>query len=233
MPEEDQNPPVRRDVTQSQIQIIERADSGKEFIVPALRNFREKISFSILLLIVAVVIVGFTYGFLSILEGLPFEGLLFAWVHFIVINFLFGILSIPALCVVFLAIICFDLWFRSSRIIAVPGELRVVTHWLFFKWTNVIPTAKIIETKAANNTTVNETRYYDIMVLAEGDGKGWLAAIRFAIQKPKDSDNSFAENDLKVLNTGGEKIRAITNIIGETEAKWMLEQLRAALGINV
>jgi hypothetical protein len=149
------------------------------------------------------------------------------------VNCLFGFLSIPALCVVFLAIICFDLWFRSSRIIAVAGELRVVTHWLFFKWTNVIPTAKIIETKAANNTTVNETQYYDIMVLTEGDEKGWLAAIRFAIQKPKDSDNSIAENDLKVLNTGGKKNRAITNIIGETEAKWMLEQLRAALGINV
>ncbi len=233
MAEEDQNPLAHHEVTDSGIHILDRADGGKEFIVPALRNFRGKIPFSIFLLFLAVVIVGFTYGFFSILEGLPFEGLLFAWVHFIVINFLFGILSIPALCVVLLAIICFDLWFRSGRIIAVAGELRVVTHWLFFKWTNVIPTAKIIETKAANNTSVNETRYYDIMVLTEGDGKGWLAALRFATQKPNDSDNSFAENDLKVLNTGGKKIRAVTNIIGETEAKWMLGQLRAALGINV
>lgn len=213
---------------QSRIKILDHVGGGKEFIAPVLRNFREKISFSILLLVLAITLVVFTFFGVNFLAALPF-----AWVRFIVINYLFAVLAIPALLVLLLIIICFDLWFRSNRIIATAGELRVVTHWLFFKRANVIPASKIIEMKAANNTTVNETRYYDIMVLTEGDGKGWLAALHFAAQKPGDSSSSFTENDMKVLNTGGEKIRAMTNIPGKTEAEWMLGQLRAALGVNV
>jgi hypothetical protein len=211
-------------VTQSRVKILGRADGGKEFISPAMRNFREKLPFTIFLLVLAVVFTVFVSIITDFVGQLPF-----AWARFIAVNFLYFFLGILGLFLLLFGFICFDLWLRSSRAIAVAGELRLVTHWLLLKRTNIIPVSKIIEIKAANNITVNDTSYYDIMVLTEGNGQNWLAAIMNPNGIPDVSD-SFTENDRKVLASGGKNIRAITNIIGETEANWILEEMNTALG---
>jgi hypothetical protein len=222
---DNQSPVARREVTQSRIEIFDLAGGGKEFVSPAMRNFREKMPFTIMLLVFAAVFAGFIFFVMDFVGGLPF-----AWARFIAVNFLFSFFAILGLLVLLLGIVCSDLWLRSSRVIAVTGELRVVTRWLFFRQTNVIPVSKIIETKAANNTTVNDTYYYDIMVLTEGNGQNWWAALFYPDGKPKMPGNSFTANDLKVLNSGGKKIRAITNIIGQTEADSILREMNQALG---
>ena len=217
-------PPNRCKITHSRIEIFDLAGDGKEFISPAMRNFREKLSFTILLLVIAAIFAGFIAFVMYFVGQFPF-----AWARFLAVNFLFSFLAILGLLVLVLGIVCFDLWLRSSRVIAVAGELRIVTHWLFIRRTNAIPVSKIIEIKAANNTTANGVYYYDIMVLTEGGGRNWLAALRYSNGIPAVSD-SFTENDRKVLISGGKTIRAITNIIGETEANWILAEINQALG---
>lgn len=67
------------------------------------------------------------------------------------------------------------------------------------------------------------------MVLTQGSGQNWLAALWYPKGIPAVSD-SFTENDRKVLISGGKKIRAITNIIGQTEADGILQEMNSALG---
>ena len=120
------------------------------------------------------------------------------------------------------------MWLRSTRVIAVPGELRIVTHWLFVRRTNVIPVSKIINITVDNNTTADGICYYDITVLAKRDGKNWLAAILFIFQQPDKPEHPLSENELKLINN--KKIRAITDINGESDAKWVLQEINEALG---
>lgn len=206
---------------QSRIKIFDRADGGKEFILPALRNFREKISFSIAWLILMACLVEAAFINARIVGGLP------ALIRFFVINHTWFIMGIVGLIQLLLTIACLDMWLRSSRIIATAGELQVVTHWLFFKRTTVISTSKIIEIKANNTASVGADLYYDIVVLTVGEKKSWLAAHFPARRKP---GSSFTENDLKVFNTGGKRITAATGIKGRPEAGWLVKELNQALG---
>lgn len=208
----------------ARIKIFDRPDGGREFVLPALRNFREKMGMSVFWLIMASCLVG--TGFIShrVAEEFP------AIVRFFIINHTWFLMLFFGAIVLLLTIACIDAWLRSSRIIATNRELQVVTRWLFFKRSVAIPTSKIIEIKSANTTTIGTTRYYDIVVLAIGERKSWLAA-HFPAKRKEGS--SFTENDLKVFNTGGKKFAAATGIEGEPEAEWLLAQLRAALGVNV
>jgi len=224
MPEKGQlSPDNRCRVTQSRIKIIDRADGGKEFVAPATRNFQEKKGLVVLLLIFAAGFVIFVSVAGNFISDLPF-----AWARFLAVNaffYFFIVLTLPLALVGFL---CVDMWLRSTRVIAVPGELRVVTHWLFVRRTNVIPVSKIIEMTADNNTTADGICYYDITVLAKRDGKNWLAVILYIFQWPDKPDRPLSENELKLIN--GRKIRAITDINGESDAKLILQQINQALG---
>jgi hypothetical protein len=209
-----------REAAHSRIKIVERVDGGKEFILPALRNFQEKFSFSIIWLVFAACFVGLLLVNVRFVNELP------ALLRFLVANHAYFFLGILGLIELVLTIACLDMWLRSSRVIALPGELRVTTHWLLFKRTVSISAANIIEIRADNNASVGTDLYFDIVVLAVGNKKGWLATYFPARKKP---NSSFSENDLKVFNSGGKKIAVATGIIGQSEADWMIGQLRSAL----
>jgi len=215
--------PIRESAL-GRITIVGHADGGKEFILPALRNFREKISFALIWLFMTVAFVGISFANATIAKEVP------GWLGFLILNHTLYFLAIIGLFVFVLTIACLDIWLRSSRVIANKSELRVITHWLFLKRTNVVSITKIIETRAENRTTVNTTLYFDILVLATGDGPGWIARNFPARTKP---ESSFTENDIKVFNTGGKKIAIATGIEGKEEADWILSQLREAMGISV
>src|SRR5262245_40318746 len=105
-----------RETARERIKIIERADGGKEFILPALRNFREKIGLSSFLLIVTIILVGLgflSHAFIEVAGGL-FGG---AVVRFILINHFGYFMLILAMFELLLVIGCLDLWLRSSRIV--------------------------------------------------------------------------------------------------------------------
>ncbi len=210
-------------MTPSRIKMFDRADGGKEFVAPALRNFQEKKGFAIILLILLAAFAIFVFVAGSFISGLPF-----AWARFLAVNFFsyfFVILALPLALVGFL---CLDMWLRSTRVIAVPGELRIVTHWLFVRRTNSIPISKIIDITADNNTTADGVCYYDITVLARRDGKNWLAAIFLMFQQAAKPESPPSENELRVIND--QKIRAITNINGESDARMILQEINQALG---
>jgi len=233
MPDDETNSilPEHRKITHSRIEIFDLGDGGKKFVVPALRNFKIKRDFTVLMLIFGAALAIFLFVTGGIVRELPF-----AWARFIAINFFFYFFAVLSVAFGLFAFLCLDTWLRSTRIMATAGELRIATHRLFLRQTNVIPVSKIIGIKAANNLTSDDngtvTYYYDIEVITEDDGKGWLAALRSAAKKLAGANNSFTENDLKALNAGGRKIRAITDIEGQAEADWILEQLRSALGIR-
>lgn len=218
----DQMPIARCKVTQSHIKIVDRADGGKEFVAPATRNFQEKKGFIVVLLILAVAFAIFVFVAGSFIRDLPF-----AWARFLAVNFFFSFFVVLTLPLALIGFLCVDMWLRSTRVIAVPGELRVVTHWLFVRRTNVIPVSKIIEMTADNNTTVDGICYYDITVLAKRDRKNWLAVILYIFQQPDKPDRPLSENELKLIN--GRKIRAITDINGKSDAKLILQQINQAL----
>ena len=231
-------------MTNSRIKISDLANGGKEFVAPAMRNFKEKKDFTILLLFAAVALgtVIFVIGkFLSIFIGV-FTGILLpsAWAHslaswarFLAVNFFFSPIALIALILVLLGIVCVDIWLRSTKVIAVPGELRIVTHWLFVRKTNVIPASKILEITATNNTTADGVYYYDIVVSATNVGKNRLVKLFGAFLQAQNPNNSISEEKMKeidFINSGGKKIHAITNIIGQTEADAILQEINNALG---
>ena len=218
----DQTPIAHCKVTQSRIKIIDRADGGKEFVAPATRNFQEKKGITVVLLIVAIGFAIFVTVAGSFIRDLPF-----AWARFLAANFFFYFFAILTLMLALFGFICVDMWLRSTRVVAIPGELRIVTHWLFIRRTNVIPVSKIIEMTADNNTTADGI-CYDITVLAKRDGKNWLAVILYIFQWPDKPDRPLSENELKLIN--GRKIRAITDINRESDAKLILQQINQALG---
>jgi len=212
-----------RETAQARIKILEHAGGGKEFILPALRNFQEKISFSIIWLVMAGLIVAF--GFMSSqFTDWP------ALIRFFVIDHLYDVLGILGVIQLLLTFACLDMWLRSSRIVAMPGELRVVTHWLFLKKSQIVSVPDIIEARLENNASDGGTLYFDIVVLTAGEKPGWLAKNFPMRTKP---GSSFNENAAKSFNSGGKRIVAATNIKGKDEAEWLLAQLRAALGVSV
>ena len=219
----DQMPIAHCRVTQSRIKIIDRAEGGKEFIAPATRNFQEKKGFIIVLLILAAGFVIFVFVVGSFIRDLPF-----AWARFLAVNFFFFHFAVLTLMLALIGFICVDMWLRSTRVVAIPGELRIVTHWLLIRRTIVLPVSKIIDITADNNTTADGICYYDITVLAKRDGKNWLAAILFILQQPDKPERPLSENELKLINN--KKIRAITDINGESDAKWILQEINEALG---
>ena len=206
-----------REAAQMRIRVIDRTDGGKEFILPALRNFRVKIAFSILRLFFLPGFVLLAFLNVRVVDELP--GLL----RFIVANHTYFFMGILGLIQLLLTYVCLDLWLRSSRVIAVPGELRVVTHWLLFRRTVAVAADKILEITARNTTSVNEDLYYDIVVATVGSKKGWLATYFPATRK---AGGAFTENDLKAFNSGGRRIYAATGILGQAEADWMVSEIR-------
>jgi hypothetical protein len=213
-----------REAAHLRIKVLDLPGGGKEFILPALRNLRMKLTFLVLWAVFAASLPFAIFVLENVASGLP------SWIRWVVVDHgLFALLPL-VLIVLVLTLACLDRWLRSSRVIATPGELQVVTHWLLVKRTNRIPASKIIETKIENTTTAGETRYYSLIVLALGDKPGWIA--RNFPMRPKPGSGS-AENNARVFNSGGKRISAATGIEGEAEAQWLLGQLREALGIKV
>lgn len=219
----DQMPIAHYRVTQSRIKIIDRADGGKEFVAPATRNFQEKKGFIVVLLILAAGFAIFVSVAGSFISGLPF-----AWARFLAVNFFFSFFVVLTLPLALVGFLCVDMWLRSTRVVAIPGELRIVTHWLFIRRTIVLPVSKIIEMTADNNTTADGICYYDITVLTKRDRKNWLAVILCIFQQPDKPDRPLSVNELKLIND--RKIRVITDINGESDAKLILQQINQALG---
>jgi hypothetical protein len=77
---------------------------------------------------------------------------------------------------------------------------------------------------------VGGTLYYDIIALTIGDGRSRLASF---LPPPKPDDSRFTANRLKSIQTGGRRVVLATNIKGQNEAMWLLEQIRAAGEIEV
>ena len=220
---DDQPPIVRREVTRSRIEIFDLTGGGKEFVAPALRNFQEKKGFLIVLLILAAAFAIFVSVAGSFMSGLPF-----AWARFLAANFFFSFFIVLALPLALITFISADMWLRSTRIVVVPGELRVVTHWLFVQRTNIVPISKIIGITVDNNTTADGVCYYDITVLVKCDGKNWLAVALLFLQQPDKPERPLSEAEFRLVNT--RKIRAITDIDGEGDAKQILQEINKTLG---
>ena len=214
-----------RETARARIKILNRADGGTEFILPALRNFQEKISFSFIWLVMAgcIVAIGFVIAKLQLYEW-P------AGVRFFLVNHVYYVMGFLGLIQLLLTCACLDMWLRSSRVILTPEEMRVVTRWLFLKRTRIVPVSNILETRLENNASDGGILYFDIVVLTAGEKPGWLAK-NFPMRPNLGS--SYSENDVKSFNSGGKRIVAATNIEGKPEAEWLLSQLRAALGVRV
>jgi len=150
-------------------------------------------------------------------------------VRFIIANHTYFFLGILGLIELLLTYACFGMWFRSSRIIAVPGELRVVTHWLLFKRSVTVPVDKIIEVRAENTSSVGTDLYYEILVLTMGEKRSRLA---FLYPAKARAGTPFTEKDLKVVNTGGRRIHAATDIKSQPEADWLLHEMTRIIGFK-
>jgi hypothetical protein len=214
-------PDLQHALARARIQITNLPGGGKEFLLPATRNFGEKIITTILLAVFAAIFAGLIFFARDFTGALPW-----AWARFLVVNILFYPVAVMGLISAVFVIVCGDTWLRSSRVIASGGELRVETRWLFVRRMEVIPAAKIIRTRAANNTTTNETKYYDIEVVSTGERPGWF----FKLFPPT---NVKDEIEAQRIRTGGKKFAAMTSVQGEAEAEWILAQLRAALNLTV
>jgi hypothetical protein len=210
-----------REAARARIKIIDRADGGKEFILPAMRNFSEKRSFLVLWFFVTAFLAGLGY----IIHAFPLPGV----IGFFILNHVIYFWGFLGLFDLLLTIAVVDMWLRSSRIVARPGQLQTVTHWLFFRRAATISTDRILEIKIADNTSAGPITYYDIMVLTLGTKPGWIAKNFPAQRKP---DTSRTENDIRSFNSGGKRLNVATGIKGKAEADWFADELCLALGLD-
>jgi hypothetical protein len=206
------------------IRILDRPDSGREFILPATRNLAEKLPFTLLWLIMTAV-VGFACFFVSAANEFPAPTV----IRIFILNHVYYVFGILGLIDLVLTIACVDMWLRSSRVIATAGQLQTVTRWLFFKRAATVSASSILEIRVDPATTINTTVYYDILVLTVGTQPGWIAKNFPARLR---SGSSFNENDLKAFNSGGRKLRVATGIEGEAEANWFAAELRRLLKLD-
>ena len=191
---------------ESQFIVIDLPDGTKEFILPALRNFHEKISYSITWLFITgfTVLLGFVASKLVSPSGWIGYVFGFGVNHF---YYAFGFLGLIQLV---LTIFCLDMWLRSSRIYVVPGELRVITRWLFLKRIRIAPLSKIIELRLEDNANDGAILYFKIVVVTVPEKTG----------RRIDTDPE----------TGGKRIIAATNIRGKDEADRLISEIGKVLG---
>ena len=191
---------------ESQFKVIDFPDGTKEFILPALRNFHEKISYSITWLLITgfTVLLGFVASKLVSPPGWIGYVFGFGVNHF---YYAFGFLGLIQLV---FTIFCLDMWLRSSRIFVVPSELHVITRWLFLKRTRIAPLSKIIEIRLEDNANDGAILYFKIVVVTVPEKPG----------RRIDTDPE----------TGGKRIVAATNIRGKDEADRLMLEMGKVLG---
>src|SRR5207244_8607385 len=85
----------------SRITVRNLDGGGKEFVLPALRNFREKMSFTIIALIATAALALFLYIALTLLSDLPF-----VWARFFAINFFFSFFAVLGLVALAFGFLC-------------------------------------------------------------------------------------------------------------------------------
>lgn len=191
---------------ESQFNVVDLPDGTKEFVLPALRNFQEKISFSLVWLVIAgfTAALGFAASKLAVPPG--WIGYFFGFItnHF---YYAFGFLGLIQLL---LTLVCLDLWLRSSRIYVRPGEMRVITHWLFVKKIRIISVSKIMEIRLENNASTGGILYFDVVVVTVPEKPG----LRI------DTDPE----------TGGKRVVAAANIQGKDEAERLRLEINRSLG---
>jgi hypothetical protein len=128
-----------REAAALRIKIRDLPDGGKEFILPALRNLRVKLTASFFWLVMTA---GLVFGW-SVFTDVV--GIFPTWIRWLLIDHGLFALGFVGLIVLLLSYVCLDMWLRSSRIVAKAGELQVVTHWLVFKRAINIPASKILK----------------------------------------------------------------------------------------
>jgi len=198
----------------SQFKTVEHADGVREFILPALRNFQEKISFSIVLLLIGGFFAVIEYA-LSRFNDLPM------WLRFFTIDWIRGSLwavLVPVQLILIYAVL--NMWLRSSRIFVRPNEMRVVTHWLFLKRTRSVPLAKMIGIRLENNASDGGILYYDVVAIVSPEDNIWFRILEFA----------RGLGLFKNARTDEERILAATNIKGKEEAERLLREINKTLG---
>ncbi|HEY4417535.1 MAG TPA: hypothetical protein VGO57_17720 [Verrucomicrobiae bacterium] len=187
-----------------QFSMVDHANGSRTFVLLARRNFSEKISFSICLLAIGGFLAGIEYALHQFAE-LP------AWLNFLTIGWVKNSLeAILVPVVVLLSWAVLNLWLRVNWILVRPGELKVITRWLFLKRTQIVPLAKIMETRLENNSSDGGILYYDLVVIAIPDKPGRLRI---------DTDPE----------TRGIRVVAATDIKGKADADQLLQKINEIL----
>lgn len=144
-----------RDAAALGIKVVDRAEGGREFILPATRNFSVKFGVTCFWLILT--------GACCFLACVRPDGFLFLFM--LIFYLVFGLFELV------FTLICLDLWLRSSRVIATADALTVRTRWLFLTRNRTIPAAEVSEIKIDNTMSAGETLYYDVQILTSGAKK--------------------------------------------------------------
>ena len=123
-----------REAASAGIRILDRAEGGREFILPATRNFSEKRSFSICWLFVTAFLVGLPF-FQTFINDLPFPGV----VRFFLLNHILYFWEFSALIGLVLTIAVVDMWLafghrrgcrqRADRDLSLADSLNAAVHW--------------------------------------------------------------------------------------------------------
>ncbi len=79
--------------------------------------------------------------------------------------------AVDALMSIFVA----DLWFRRSRVLVTPTQVKLLTAWLMLKKEQVIPVADVATLKAEIGATAGHAVYYDLKIKTRS-GQEYVAA---------------------------------------------------------
>ena len=74
-----------------------------------------------------------------------------------------------------MAAFAFDLWFRRSRVVATPAQVRIETAWLAFKKQQTLKVSEVAGIATDVGASAGHTAYYDLKIRTR-DGRYFTAA---------------------------------------------------------
>ncbi|HUZ07206.1 MAG TPA: hypothetical protein VMV89_06925 [Candidatus Paceibacterota bacterium] len=188
---------VRRD-EHSKIR-VSNGPNGREFYFPAARNLGTSF--------------GLTFFFLA------WTGATLA-AYFLFKSRLFEIVFTAVDILLF--IICFNLWFKSSRVAIDSTGVRVTKHWLLLSRSRTFAASDIVRFDTKAGMTSGTTVFYDLKLVTKGSEDSFAAAKEGYQQTGQRPPLKFPAS-----SSGG--FTLASGIASKPEATWLVQEMTKAL----
>jgi len=183
---------------------ISDGPEGRDFYFPAARNPGAMLMITIIFLVWSAIL------YFLVHSGAP-----------LMFPIIWGIID------VFLALGCFNVWFKSSRVTVNSTWVRAVTRYLIFKRTRQFNAGEVARFATKTGMTSGSKVYTDIRLIPSGSDEKFATSMN-KIAPPADA-NQLAMARVRAA-AGPSSVTVASGIAGAVEADWLVAEMNKALG---